>query len=256
MWKKVLPIVSYGLAVTGVICGVGLGVSKVPYPATFWAGRTWLVILLTVIAALLPSLQAGLAKVGERRELRKLELEKQLRPVLVTPLVGAIKDCGGDPTDLSIQVLLVKRPWFGSGATWRHWRGVPRQVGVARLGLSGLTSSGIAWTKNKGVIGLCWERQDEIWEILSDFQILAKTKEEDWTGWKTSKVYNLSYEEARKIGNKYATIAAVPMTDANGNYIGCLSLDSTKPLKHVEAAALRLRHAAEVASGVILNHGK
>jgi hypothetical protein len=226
------------------VAGSIIALDRIDWPAHAWFPR-WAILVSVQIPIVGSLLISALSQFGENKHYRRLKLEGQLRHILVTPLLSAIDDCGGNWRGVSVhayevQKVRLKRSLFRE----------ERQIGIGKFGLSALGSSGVHWTKGKGVIGQCWEKQKDVAPDLQEFGLMAD-KPKEWKGWGTAKVFNLSYDDYQRTGSKYCTIAAVPMTDHKGNYIGCVVVNSADRLKNLELVMPRLRQAAEIIVAVL-----
>jgi hypothetical protein len=77
------------------------------------------------------------------------------------------------------------------------------------------------------VIGRCWETHaSQIVQLdQPPFSELSEVQEPRWLEIDAGVRYGLSYADYRALGAKYGTIAAVPMINDTGGYLGCITLD-------------------------------
>lgn len=90
------------------------------------------------------------------------------------------------------------------------------------------TRSDIVWTRGKGVIGICWETQDEVDRDLRPacrrFPNGACT-EKRWKSVGADLRMGMSLDEFRTMIGKYGEVLAVPIKSANGTFLGCVAVD-------------------------------
>jgi len=111
-------------------------------------------------------------------------------------------------------------------------RGFRRTPVLERLGRRRFTDrpapSNITWTKGKGIIGLCWEREAEVHKDLRG--ACARYPQGNITASRFAEItedlrQGMSLEELQKMIGKYGEVLAVPMKDRNGSFIGCIAVD-------------------------------
>lgn len=220
-----------------------LGASRVAWPsATFW--QHWIILSLAAAAAT-PVVQTAVSEGGERRRRKELERDERIRTLLAPSFVVLARDCGAPWDKMGIQAFLL--------TSWGKRR---RHVRISKIRLSSAPSSGVRWTKDKGVIGRCWESRREQWEQLDSgaFQRLSGVPEYQWKMQDPNTTFGLTYAEYKTIGTKYGTIAAVPIISSSDKYIGCITLDTpvgicvqdrTKALESLTATADIVRRVIE-----------
>jgi hypothetical protein len=218
MRHKVMRVVVLALPVVGATAAVVINFGRIGWPnVQFWSDRQWLVVLGIVLAGLIPAIQTGISELGARRRTKELEQGDDVRSLLTTSLVLIARECNAPLEQIGVQAFLV------TGVLWRK-----RQVRIAKIRLSSVAASGVAWTKGKGVIGRCWETRTSQWAQLDDppFSELGRAPETTWHMLNKTLTYGLSFDDYRALGTKYGTVAAVPIMTADDKYIGCIALDT------------------------------
>jgi hypothetical protein len=218
MRRRVVRTLVLGLPVVGAGAAVAVGFARANWPSQmFWDTRQSHVVVAIVISGLIPVLQTTISELGEKRRRQALEREDNIRALLAGSLVVIARECAAPWDQTGIQAFLVV------GWLWRQ-----RQIRVAKIRLSSAPSSGVAWTKGKGVIGVCWETRTRQLEQLDEqpFKDLAKTDREQWLALDRRTTYGLSFDDYQTLGRKYGTVAAVPIMTSDDKYMGCIALDT------------------------------
>jgi hypothetical protein len=182
----------------------------------FWDEHpNWIMAALCVTVAV-PLTQAAVIEMGERGRRKKVEREQKIQTFLAASLIYLAHQGKADWENTGIQVFAVTGVW--------HWQ---RQVRVTKFRLRAVTTSGVRWTKGKGVIGRCWEvRQPLYVNVAEDFAPYAHYDRVQWEELPATARYGLTFEDYKVVKGKYGVIAAVPMIDPkNDRYIGCVTAD-------------------------------
>ncbi|HEX7125672.1 MAG TPA: hypothetical protein VF406_07810 [Thermodesulfobacteriota bacterium] len=157
----------------------------------------------------------------DRRLSRRLQFENDVRQSLKGALyliVRVLKLDWDVAIELSVNAFLVRRPLR------RPWE--PILYRIARESVAIHTPSHIRWTRGKGVIGKCWERRQEYGLDLEKVHgKLRYCTKEQWRALAPDERIGLSYEEFQKVKH-YGAVGAVPILDAKGKFIGCVSVDA------------------------------
>ena len=88
--------------------------------------------------------------------------------------------------------------------------------------------SDIEWTRGKGVIGRCWERQDEVYRDLR--KACRKYPDGEVTDARWPEVsddlkMDMNLKEFRMMIGKYGEVLAVPIKSESGTFLGCVAVD-------------------------------
>ncbi|SDN51375.1 hypothetical protein SAMN05660199_00170 [Klenkia soli] len=158
-------------------------------------------------------------KSGSREE------RQQAVDLALTQAVLRIHDATGfDKYDIGVSVWRVRSPrlrWLTGG------HGSLQRVGRRRFNPRP-TPSDITWTRGKGVIGLCWEGQDELHKDLrpacKKYPNGACT-ETRWQSVSPDLRMGMSLEEFRMMIGKYGEVLAMPIKSAKGTFLGCVAVD-------------------------------
>jgi len=124
-----------------------------------------------------------------------------------------------DVRDLGISVYKVKRNRV------RFWREHLKRVSRERVNHS--VPSGIVWQKGIGVVGLCWKKGKVVHRNLEPiFNRHRNCTPEQWAQLPEKTTMGMSHADFMRTADKYGTIVAVPIVDANERFVGCISLDA------------------------------
>lgn len=116
------------------------------------------------------------------------------------------------------------------------WPRTETQNRIARWCIDdGKRPSGIKWTKGKGLIGQCWEQEQDVFiNIVSEYGRFDARKADkktadalrvQWYLLDQSKRLGLSWDELQKSFD-YGAIFATPIFDGEKQYLGCVSMDT------------------------------
>jgi hypothetical protein len=217
MGQRLQRYVVVFLPVAGAAAAILVGLARVKWPSeAFWSGKGTVIALAIIAAGVVPVVQTGISEYGEKKRRKELERKDDVRSLLVPSLVYAVRHCDA-PWDLTgVQAFMVRGWWFR-----KH------QVRVAKVRLASAPQSGVRWSEGKGVIGRCWETHaSQIVQLdQPPFSELSEVQEPHWLEIDAGVRYGLSYADYRALGAKYGTIAAVPMINDSGGYLGCITLD-------------------------------
>jgi hypothetical protein len=125
-----------------------------------------------------------------------------------------------DPAPIGLHAFIIQRT-----------KGPPRYYyleRVAKLRLAHMPpSSGITWTRGKGVIGRCWAEQRIV--AVPTGKLYAKVTAQsavEWDKLPNEIRLNLTYPEFCQIRHKYSGVIAIPIFDQAKRVRGCVALDS------------------------------
>jgi hypothetical protein len=108
--------------------------------------------------------------------------------------------------------------------------------------------SGIEWTVGKGLIGRCWETRSNVAVDLRDcFHNYLGASRSEWDQLDAQTRFGLGFDEFSKTKDSFGWVAAAPILDKQGGYLGCVSLDTSRgapPSVNIEGIKERLRAAA------------
>jgi hypothetical protein len=218
MRRQLMRFIVYALPVLGGGAAIAQGLARANWPnAAFWTTRGHWILTAIVVAGLIPALQTGISELGERRRRKLLELEDNVRAFLATSLVVVSRECNAPWDQTGLQAFLV------DGWLWRK-----RHVRLSKIRLSSIASSGVRWTRGKGVIGACWSSHSVQWAQLDEapFSKLDEWTGDEWNSLEPADTYGLSFADYQALGRKYGAVAAVPIMGSNDTYIGCVTLDT------------------------------
>jgi hypothetical protein len=218
-------------AVLNGVAVVVIGAARLDWPKGFWIGRTPWVVGAVIVAGLVPIVQIVISERGEKARRVAIEREQRIEAFLVASLAYAVRHGGADWLNTGIQAFVVKG----------FWR--PRHVRAAKVRLGPIPSSGIVWTKGKGIIGRCWETRSPQFEDLhaqfAPYQTYDRSK---WDALGPAERFGLTYDDFQRLGHKYGMVAAVPIVDRRERYIGCVTADTPHDQ---ERGALKRNEALE-----------
>lgn len=168
------------------------------------------------MTAAVPLVQAIVAERGERARRRDVERERAIEAFLVANLIQAVNHAAVPWENTGVQLFVVKGRW--------RWT---RHVRAAKVRIGAVPSSGVHWTKGKGIIGRCWEtRTPQFADLAAHFAPYVGCTREQWDRLDADVRYGLTFDDFQRLGAKYGVVAAVPMIDRHGKYIGCVTLDT------------------------------
>lgn len=201
----------------GAASAASIHFSRIQWPSKgVWERFPNLILWAIVTSAIVPLVQGAISEFVERRRGAELERENHIRALLVSSLVVLVRDCSAPWDQTGVQAFLV------TGAFW--WK---RQVRVAKVRLAPAPSSGVKWTRNKGVIGRCWSLNAPLLTKLDQppYSDLLAIQPEQWETVSEEHSYGLSFAEYRSLNGRYGTICAVPIVFEN-KYLGCVTFDT------------------------------
>lgn len=116
------------------------------------------------------------------------------------------------------------RPW------WRRWKRAEALERIERFRLGGHPPpSDSSWTKGKGVIGKCWEDGRETFNDWGAAQArhagVTALSNAQWGRLTEAHKWGFGREHYLAAIKKYAQVLAYPITDVEGKFIGCVSVD-------------------------------
>jgi hypothetical protein len=205
-----------GLAGLNALAVFVLGVARFSWPSeTFWTSHAGWVIAGLVTTALVPFLQAGLSERGAKRDRKRIEREREIETCLTSSLIYIVKHGGSSWLDAGVQAFAMQGRW-----------GRQRQIRVAKVRLRPVGTSGVTWSKDKGVIGRCWATNAQQYEDLeTHFSPFEDLDETAWDALPVETRFGLSFDDFQHLRGKYGVVAAVPIMNNKDRYIGCITAD-------------------------------
>ena len=165
--------------------------------------------------------------------------QEEVRAALASGYIQLVS-CGVPPTALGMHAYVL-RTRLTPPVTRHMWR----QESV-RLGVSPRRTS-IRWTRGKGVIGRAWaENQMVLLNAAEAYGPYEGCDADTWAQAEIADELNLSYDEFSIVGNRYSTVAAVPVR-VDGEVRGCVVADV---LIDADGAALLDEAAQQVLADV------
>lgn len=231
----------YYLAVLNGLAAFVLGAWRLQKPDGFWAEREAWVLAALTIAGATPFLQAFIAERGERTRRRAVERERKLESFLVSALIDLVNLGRADWQRTGVQMFLVRGRWWWS-----------RQERVARVRLAPRPSSGVVWSKGKGVVGRVWEtRRGHVVNAVEHFAPFAGFEEARFLALSPERRYGLSFDDFNRLKGKYGVVAGVPIVDRKDRYVGCLTADLPPDLPQAALDASALLRSLEVTAHLV-----
>jgi hypothetical protein len=198
-----------------------------------------------LVAALLPLMNLR----RQASDARVNTFKNDIVQILGRTIYQIMRDSGVRGEQLGVHAFEVTRTGKGWGRKGKIE--VQRRIGRWRL-RDYPPPSGTLWTKEKGVIGLCWQRKKTVGaDISSDFGHLRSFSEADFNALPPEKrPMGLSYDEWLHT-REYGAIVACPIKIGDEEtYKGCISVDAPSDC-YEKLWCDRVRDAlAEAASGV------
>jgi hypothetical protein len=203
------------LAGINAIAALSVGLSRLKWPSGFWDGRDdWIAYTLIgvcVASILLPIM----SELGEKARRQAVERRQQLHTFLASSLVYIARHSGADWETTGVQAFLVKRRWLRE-----------THVAEAKVRLRPIPASGVQWTKGKGLIGRCWEtRQPQFVDLAAHFADYEQLGAEDFGRLPEATRFGLTFDDFQRLKGKYGIVAASPIVDEKGRYLGCVTAD-------------------------------
>ena len=196
-----------------------MGLSRLDWPASIWlrAHPGWILSALIVTAAV-PVLQTLIAERGEKARRKALQLETAIQPFLAASLIYLARHGGADWEKTGIQAFVVRR---------RGLRFHEQHVRLAKVRLGAIPTSSIEWTKGKGVIGRCWAtKAPQFVDLEEHFAPYEDLDAFQWSTLSDEETFGLSHADYQQLNGKYGIVAAVPIINRSGRYLGCVTADS------------------------------
>jgi hypothetical protein len=204
---------------------------------------TWLPLLLTSAAGFFGAFQPFRLLHEKRRGPLRLVWERRLLHVLgelvvrCQELASQDRSVGKDTTigigDLGLHVW--KKSWR-IDYKWPFIRCELERLRTVRLGsLPALRQ--IRFYKGKGIIGRCWQLNDEVIEDIPA-RFANVQSETDWNKLSPAERDRFSYREFMQTRDRGAILAS-PVRDRSGKFIGCVSVDIGKGVHILRDRSLR-----------------
>jgi hypothetical protein len=242
------PLIKTIVAVGAAAASAALGLSRLQIPKDFWGGKPgWLVACVVYLAAwsVYETFDRGFAARRAKREKRRIAMRREAEQILKGVLVNVSQATSLDWTRIGVHLFLVE-------TRWRWWPWPFRyevQARAVKVKMSEYPpSTGITWTKGKGVIGRCWAKQILVGKDLrATYARYRVTSRGDWDRLGPAVRFGLTYDEFVNTREHAGTVLAAPVREPGGAYLGCVSLDApgdcfsvlnTHPIKErLQAAA-------------------
>ena len=109
----------------------------------------------------------------------------------------------------------------------RLWNREPVLKRYAMFRTSRRMGSGVEWTYGKGAIGQCWKRQQILSVDLSPLHAAAAEGQETFEGLSDEERWNIGWPEFQNT-TRYWSILVWPLRNDHHDFLGCVSVDSTK----------------------------
>ncbi len=126
--------------------------------------------------------------------------------------------------------------------TWKvarasRWRGSDERLDrLASFRVELRPNSGVVWTKGKGAVGECWATNLEIEADLSGLHKAVAEGGKAAFPTPSEATFNLSWDEYQKT-KRYTSIFVTPLRDLKGDFMGCVSIDTTANGHHSDFVA-------------------
>jgi hypothetical protein len=116
--------------------------------------------------------------------------------------------------------------WIVQRRVRKPWQKYLTRVGRLRLTSAPLPSR-VVWTRGKGIIGRCWERENIVAQETKDLWEPHWTcTRAEWKGLNNRVKLRLKHKEWHHIRGKYRGAVAVPIVDDRNRFVGCISIDA------------------------------
>ncbi|MCW2961973.1 MAG: uncharacterized protein JWM90_2360 [Thermoleophilia bacterium] len=153
--------------------------------------------------------------------------------VVHAALNAIIRDAGITWDTAGLHVFVVRRIGPRQAVVKWGWKGLGR-VGDRYLKRVAtfrhadvLPSSGVVWTKAKGVVGVCWERNGVYGrDVATDFGDPKEWTRETWGDEPLEERDGLDWDDFRRVSRReYGGVLAFPIQGEHDRFVGCVSLD-------------------------------
>lgn len=231
---------------------LGLGLANADWPSEeFWRvnGRFVAFLLLLVFLGSLAGVSEAL---GSNRRARADALELAIQNPLKALFVGLLDVVGNEQSRvLGVHAFLLR---------WRVAWDLPpirrELVEVGDVQLRSMPKPGVRWTKGKGLVGICWDlNQDVNADLVTDWVPYRHLPEQAWNALPEEVRYGLEFKEFQRTA-RFEAIVATPIQDKAGRFRGCVSVDSTaglfdalwagRPRGLMQGAARMISHLARL----------
>jgi hypothetical protein len=199
---------------------VGLG--RLNWPEGFWTGRTALLAgaLVFIFAwTVFDTAEKSWAARRAKKEARINTARQDGEQVLKGTLVQVQRLTGLNWTEIGLHLFLVEKKW-SVGEYQRH---------IVRVKMSEYPpTTGIVWTKGKGVIGRCWDNKTfEAHDVRLAYAPYMGFTATEWANLSKDERFGLSFDEFTRTKEFFGAILAAPILEDMGSlYVGCVSLDA------------------------------
>lgn len=192
-----------------------------PQVKLYW----WLPVLLTVVAAFFGAFRPFSSYLRIKRrpvhDIWNHYLLHSLGSLIVKCQEITDKSSGLEfaPTDIALHVWKVG---WGFERRWPFFQNRLVRVRTVRLG-SVPALRPITFYKGKGIVGRCWQENDEI--ISDNYKRYRRVKcRDDWMSLPPAEHDNMKYEEFLRSRDRGAILAS-PIRNRSQRFVGCISVD-------------------------------
>lgn len=116
------------------------------------------------------------------------------------------------------------------------WLDAGKLTRLASFRVERRPDAGVSWTKGKGAVGQCWSTNLEIEADLANLHAAATAGLPFFDSIEAESRFSLTWDDYQKT-KRYQSIFVTPLKDSGGNFIGCLSIDSTAAGRHSDFIA-------------------
>jgi hypothetical protein len=202
-------------AVVNALTVLVLGAARFNLPDGFWKDKTPVIVVVLIHAFVASLVQIFVGERGEKARRVAIEREQKISDFLIACLDQLTRNAGADWRTTGIQVFEVRGKW-----NTRHRR-------IVRVRLSHAPPSGVKWTKGKGVIGMCWESgQAQYHNVGARLAAYADFDKDRFEALTPSLRFGLTYDDFKRLGDKYGIVACAPIIGDDEVYLGCVSADA------------------------------
>lgn len=203
---------TYGTAIAaGIVAGAALLQAAKVINDDFWA---WAAPLLLALNAFV-LIASPAANLYLERRTRRTIARKELNESTHILLLQLAMACPG----LAVGTMCV-RVWHPEGLP-----GNRHLAPVTRARIAEHRSSGVVWVKGKGTVGLCWQRNQNVFSDLTDLhagRALNQHAPDELA------MAGLTAEEFERT-DRYWTVLALPLRSEDAEFIGCVAIDCSEP---------------------------
>lgn len=209
IWLVLDGLVLAGAAIVVVLVGVDR-------PKNFWTNHhhTWLFLIALALVGVTAGLKPLVEAVKEPRGEHRRRYERKVEEILTGGFVKVVQTTGFDFTSVGMHAFLV-----------RGIRPSLKRVGRVRL-VRRAGTSGVRWTKGKGVIGTCWQKCAPVmYDIAAHREAALSMSAKAWDELPAEMRLGMTHQDYQRASTA-GTIMAAPIQDDSGKFRGCVSLDA------------------------------